>query len=544
MADTSVELKGGRPETIQSDRSPDFTLLLSRMEMKIMKGEDLPRCLRILSRKDVWNRLTEAHQLHWAKLAQMAGAVDTTLEILGHVNRVHPERIDAWKERLDLLAILDRREELAQALAQARPLMGEEQCRSWLKQAETLPETGDKDVDAAVAPFERLQRRQSLIGRYLDLFSGREDCFARQWADKAEGKQGYVPIRRPMEPGDAEEHLSGRKTYGIYLLRSDASVKTAVIDVDVAKKFRGGKLTAEEKRLIIRERDYLLSRIPELAHEQGMDPLVEFSGGKGYHFWFLFESPIEAADAKGSLERIVSLLKSDITGFSLEVFPKQAQLTGKGMGNLVKLPLGVHRLTGKRSYFIACHDRSTDAQLDFLMKVRPAQVSAVLQQKETASKKKLLVHPRLQKWAEDWPELYRLETLCPPLGHIIAASRQGKELSQREEKVLFQTIGFLPRGKSLLHHLFMSLSDYNPHLVDFKLSRLRGTPLGCRRIHSLLGFAGDMCRFDVQDEYAHPLLHLKEWKGAGQAKAEKIENLQSALENLKLAVTQVQRFIA
>jgi hypothetical protein len=532
-----------KPKSAQG--SPDFTLLLARMEKKIVKGDDLSRCLNILSRKDVWARLEEPHQLQWAKLAQMAGTVDTALEILGHVNRVHPECIEAWTERLDLLAILDRREELVQVLGQAQRFIGEGRCRSWLKMTRTgQQDRDDNDVDAALAPFERLQHRQSVIARYMDLFSGREDCFARQWSDKQEGKQGYVPIRRPMEPSDVEDHLSGRKTYGIYLLRSDATVKTAVIDVDIAKKFRNGKVTSEEKRLIVRERDYLLSRIQELGNAHGLNPLVEFSGGKGYHFWFLFEFPIPAGEAKTCLTDITAMLAKDVSCFNLEVFPKQGQLTGKGMGNLVKLPLGVHRLTGRRSYFVGCHDRATDAQLDFLTRLEPISATAVSRQRQDQKEKKLLVHPRIKKWAEDWPELYRLETLCPPLGHIIAASRQGKALSQREEKILFQTIGFLRRGKSLLHHLLMSGPDYNPHLVDFKLSRLRGTPLGCRRIHSLLGFTGDMCGFDVQDEYAHPLLHLGEWKGAGQVKAEKVENLQSALENLKLAVVQVQRFIA
>ena len=214
------------------------------------------------------------------------------------------------------------------------------------------------------------------------------------------------------------------------------------------------------------------------------------------------------------------------------------------MGNLVKLPLGIHRVSGKRSYFMECHDRSMEAQLDFLMRLQPLRPVAATVQRLTQNKKKVLVHPRLQKWAEAWPELHRLETLCPPLGQIIASCRQGRDLSAREEKTVFQTIGFLPRGKSLLHHLMMSTPEYNPHLVDFKLSKLRGTPLGCKRIHSLLGFTGDMCPFDDEEGYAHPLLHVGEWKNRGRSKSEKIENLQSALDNLKLAVSQVQRFMA
>jgi len=85
--------------------------------------------------------------------------------------------------------------------------------------------------------------------------------------------------------------------------------------------------------------------------------------------------------------------------------------------------------------------------------------------------------------------------------------------------------------------------EYNPHLTDFKLSRVRGTPLGCARIHSLLGFSGDMCRFNTPGAYAHPLLHLGENKFQMEAKSEKIENLQGALENLKLSILVVQSFI-
>ncbi|MBW2072982.1 MAG: hypothetical protein JRI89_17270, partial [Deltaproteobacteria bacterium] len=127
------------------------------------------------------------------------------------------------------------------------------------------------------------------IGLFMDLFSGREDCFARQWANRAEGKQGYVPVRRPMEEHDVEEHLSGKKTYGIYLLHADSTVKVAVIDVDMSSRFRQGKRTGGDRSLIRRELSYLFSRMNEICQEAGLYPVVEFSGAKGYHFWFFFE---------------------------------------------------------------------------------------------------------------------------------------------------------------------------------------------------------------------------------------------------------------
>jgi hypothetical protein len=156
---------------------------------------------------------------------------------------------------------------------------------------------------------------------------------------------------------------------------------------------------------------------------------------------------------------------------------------------------------------------------------------------------KVLVLPRFQKWAKEYPELSTIEACCPPIGQVLAACRQGRPVSLKEERVIYQTVGFLKKGKTLLHHLMASVPEYNPHLVDFKLSRVKGRPLGCRRIHSLLGFTGDFCVFEGEREYDHPLLHLGEETEVVTAKAEKSDNLADAIENLTAAIVQVRRFL-
>jgi hypothetical protein len=232
-----------------------------------------------------------------------------------------------------------------------------------------------------------------------------------------------------------------------------------------------------------------------------------------------------------------------LSAFHLEVFPKQDQLKGKGLGNLVKLPLGIHRLSGKRSYFLYCHDRSVEGQLTFLKRVRFTDLEKMKRPEEEMNEEKVLVHPRWKEWSIAFPALAALEESCPPLGQIIAFCRQGKDISVREEKVLFQTIGFLPEAKKLLHRLLSGQSDYNLHLVDYKLGRVRGKPLGCKRIHSLLGFEGEPCPFDPGIDYPHPLLHTPRWKEEEAGKSEKVENLSSALENLKNAISMLERFM-
>jgi hypothetical protein len=400
----------------------------------------------------------------------------------------------------------------------------------------------DGAAEAASLPFERLRRRQDVIDHFLALFSGREDRFARQWANKSENKHGYVPVDRPMDRADIEEHIRGVKTCGIYLMKSDATVSAAVIDMDLAKKFRMAKVTAEDRQTIYREREYLLTRIREMSGDLGLKPLVEFSGGKGFHFWFLFNPPLAAGMARNALSRVTDSLARDVTAFHLEVFPKQDYLSGKGYGNLVKLPLGVHRLTGKRSFFVACRDHTDAAQLEFLMTVHPTDPGRLISILNTPENAEVVLHPALKTIADKHPKIYTVECRCAPLAQIAAVCRSGKELTLREEKMLYQTIGFLPEGKAYLHDLMAFQPDYNTHLVDYKLSRVRGTPLGCRRIHSLLNYAGDYCLFEKTSGYPHPLMHLG-WSGDAPAKCEKIENLADAVNNLKLAIRQVERFI-
>ncbi len=534
------------PSLLQKQTSSiDYKLLISRLEAEIIQGSNSKRCLQILEQSSIWENLPPENQLKWANLAQMAGAVETTIAVYGHLHKMHPELETAWREHIELLIMLDRRTEVAQVMAAAKPHLGENQLQACLNQTQNVaPQSPEIDITAASQPFENMRTRQQAIEHYLDLFSGRQDCFARQWADRAEQKQGYVPVKRSLEPKDIEDHIMGRLTYGIYLLRSDSTVKTAVLDVDLVQKFRQPKLSSADVQLVRRERDYLVQRICEISSVVGLRPIVEFSGGKGFHFWYCFESPVSAIIARRLLERIRGSIAGDLSAFNLEVFPKQDYLSGKGYGNLVKLPLGIHRVSGKHSWFVECHDQTVEFQLAFLSKVAPIAMSGIQALPvETASSAPVLLHPRFKEWADTWPELYRLEQCCPPLAQIMASCRSKNGLSIREEQVLFQTIGFLQRKKTLLHMLLADQPEYNPHMVDFKLSRLRGTPLGCARIHSLMGFTGDMCRFQTQAGYAHPLLHLDATQFQPQPKSEKIENLSSALENLKLSILTVQHFL-
>lgn len=519
-----------------------WSILLKKIQELALSGKDPKKCRNILRQRRIWTRLPLDRALQWARLAQAAGENDISLEVLAWLNQVQPQNKEAWKEHCTLLWALNRNQEAAQVKAQA--LLQKPELEQELAKLPSTPQAEDSE-NPPDEPFWERQKHEELLNRYMDLFQGREDCFARQWADKKAGKQGYVPVRRSLSLEDVRDHLLGRKTYGIYLLTKNSLVHVAVLDMDLDKRImEQSKISVANKDLLHREKSYLLQRIPELSHKQGLECLTEFSGQKGYHFWYFFDPPVQASQAKKALQRIQAQLKQDISCFHLEVFPKQDQLAGKGLGNLVKLPLGVHRLSGKKSRFVSSQGKTVWEQLRLLEQIKPNTLQEQEQDRSGASQSPVVIHPRHKQWTQKFPELALFLEKCPPLAQVILACHSQKSLTVREEKVIFGTLSFLKRGKTLVHALFRHLPEYNQHLVDYKLSRVRGSPLGCRKIHTLLASPLDYCSFEPGYQYAHPLLHCPQWTAiGGSPKTEKVENLQQALEQLQISLDTVRRFL-
>jgi hypothetical protein len=534
-----------------SSPGTDYTLLVRRLEKAVLENPENARVRDVLSRQTVWQKLPGPQSLEWASLAQIAGLPDTALEIYAFQADKDPENADIWEAYIRLLDILDYRKQLATAIALAGRHLPREQVTAWVSakpESESSSDRLDPDLDAAVDPFARMYAWQAMLDRFMDLFAGRHDVFARQWADKNEGKSGYVPVRRAMDKSDLEDHFKGLKTYGIYLMAPDATVRCGIIDADLVKALRTTPRKPADQARIKKEQVYMITRLKESSRELGVTPLLEVSGGKGFHFWYFVDPPVPAAVMRNALAGLVDPLKKDLSCFELEVFPKQDQLTGKGFGNLVKLPLGIHRLSGKRSYFPECVKKEISLQLAFLEQVEKATPRTFAAGPKTAGHSKLVPHPNLEVLSKKYPGLFELQRGCPPLGQLIALVREGRGLRVREEKIVFQTLGFLPDAKKILHYLFQHDPEYNPHMVDYKLSRLRGTPLGCKRIHSLTAAAVDFC--DIQPDhtgYIHPLIKVEAWQKMDEKKTPvsgKIQNLTQAVENLKIAIGQVERFLA
>ncbi len=184
---------------------------------------------------------------------------------------------------------------------------------------------------------------------FNNLFKGREDVFAIRW--EKESKSGYMPAyyfdryslrAHKMKGGtfqnyndksylkltekEIAKHLNGEQLIGVYPLLTDNTSWFLVADFDKENWI-------EECRKFISECS--VRRIPAY--------LERSRSGNGGHVWIFFEQNYPAIKSRkifiSMLENSGLFSRFDKSLSFDRVFPNQDLLAGKGLGNLIALPL-------------------------------------------------------------------------------------------------------------------------------------------------------------------------------------------------------------
>ncbi len=222
------------------------------------------------------------------------------------------------------------------------------------------------------------------INLLKSLFKGREDAFAIHW--QKGNKSGYMPAYQydqymyrlhkmkggsfktykektylPLTNEEVEKHINGTQLIGIYPLLRDNTSWFIVADFDKEK-------WTKECRIFIKA-----------CIEKGIPSYLERSrSGKGGHVWIFFDQPYPAIKSRKIL--IALLEKADI--FSVfdknssfdRLFPNQDFLSGKGLGNLIALPLHKPAWEQGNSCFVDDHLNPYADQWAFLSSVQRVKI--------------------------------------------------------------------------------------------------------------------------------------------------------------------------
>lgn len=159
----------------------------------------------------------------------------------------------------------------------------------------------------------------------------------------AEYRGTWGPVREPITLADLRAHRKGERILGTYVVKPPNTARAIIIDIDdpnaLSAERRANKVAA------------VLGELPDLEYG------VEFSGGKGYHLWVVAAEYMPAA----TLFRLGKGIALEAGEENTEVFPKQTEVVD--LGNLIKLPGGVHPVTRKNNDFIGPVPGTNDVAL-------------------------------------------------------------------------------------------------------------------------------------------------------------------------------------
>lgn len=199
------------------------------------------------------------------------------------------------------------------------------------------------------------KKQKQRVQLLKDRFVHRDDVFATQWYNPTKGRGGWTPELTeacshgcktavcphkkytPLTPQSVVDHLQGKHAIGVYQLGNRDTVKWLCFDIDFNK---GTEPNWTDLAAVTRNIQRELAKV-------GVKALVEDSTNKGVHLWVLLETPLPAHVLLTFGHWIIN--KVDMPDYMhVEVFPKQTT-KGNKFGSLVRLPLGIHQKTQKRT---------------------------------------------------------------------------------------------------------------------------------------------------------------------------------------------------
>jgi hypothetical protein len=371
---------------------------------------------------------------------------------------------------------------------------------------------------------------------FLHLFACREGVYARQWVSPT-GESGYTPVHEPLTPKVAENHILGNYTVGVYPARLDNTVTFIAFDFDLAKFAVNRAITsAKAWTALMAKAHQVACRLMDLAAAHDLPVYLEDSGFKGRHAWIFLETAVPAGVAKKLGDLLAQHLQPLPPEATLEVFPKQAVVKIGSLGNLIKLPLGLHRRTGKRALFIQPDGQPYDDQLALLGKIVKAprsRIYAAIQRLMPERPPMATSLPSAEPPSPDVvpgreaapllletpydldrdPQFQYLMLKCPTLKALVDHINQTGQVNKEETLVLMHTMGHVEHGPAAVNELFQRCTNADPTL--FLKSRLKGHPMSCPKIRARIPHLTSQvdcnCAFQLTTNlYPTPLIHLQE----------------------------------
>ena len=402
--------------------------------------------------------------------------------------------------------------------------------------------------------------------RMNKLFVGRQDVFARMWLSE-NGFSGYSPVYKPYSPQIVYNHLIGNYTSGIYLTKTDGATRILAFDIDITPEAINSARGSAEKAAELRKAAFCFGlKLKSFLIKCGLRPILEDSGYKGAHIWVIFDKWSKCGTLRRLGEALLVNNGNVPQELAVEIFPKQKHKPKK-LGNLIKLPLGIHLKTGRRSVFLDDSGIPFGDQPDALMKIRPSDsklISSLLDKynlpddfsvhkKKARPNSNVKINPAnsripvkrqliTAKEFEADEILNYLLCKCEVLKKLVKRVRTSHLISYEEKLVLEHTLGHFPNGAEIVNFLLKPCGNISDNFLMGKSHK--GYPTSCSKIANHVPHIAATCECNCDfgvacANYPTPLNHLysyvpKTIKALPPPQSEKIRQENNSVDIVKL----------
>ena len=372
------------------------------------------------------------------------------------------------------------------------------------------------------------------IETFLRLFSGKEVGYAVQRAKAPDGAIVFDFHGEPLSSELVLSHLRGDLTLAAYPLRSDNTARYGALSI----RARGGVAIANRKNpsfgaMLAEKTRAHLHLLTNYAARAGIPAFPEDCGGVCLRLWFFFEAFLHFLKIR---KFVMEFLENTPAPDGWLVVEPVLATKPMGLGweeNPVLLPLGVHRATLKRCFFLDKEGQPEAEQLKHLRRIRPVGPAAGWPE-PTGFRRSDGGGMKMHGWPATGgiagrcgqaaakytggppfasPQAMKLYRGCGVIAELVERARRGRNLRHEEKLALFYSFGMIEDGPGAIHATLENCPDYDFEKVARQVARLRPNPISCLKIRKLLPEIASSvvcdCAFDTRGgKYPSPVMHV------------------------------------